>query len=37
VSTILIKSTNNPELEKVVRTIANENGGICKIIDRQDL
>jgi hypothetical protein len=37
VNTILIRSTANPELEKVVRTIASENGGICKIIDRQDI
>lgn len=37
VNTILIKSTDNPELEKVVRTIASENGGVCKVIDRQDL
>ncbi|HEY7088003.1 MAG TPA: hypothetical protein VH518_07930 [Tepidisphaeraceae bacterium] len=37
VNTILIRSTANAELEKVVRTIASENGGVCKIIDRQDL
>jgi hypothetical protein len=37
VNTILIRSANNPELERVVRTIATENGGICKIIDRQDI
>jgi hypothetical protein len=37
VNTILIKSTDNPELEKVVRTIASENGGVCKVIDRQDM
>ena len=37
INTILIKSTNNPELEKVVRTIASENGGVCKIIDRQEM
>jgi hypothetical protein len=37
VNTILIRSSSNPELEKVVRTIAAENGGICKIIDRQDI
>jgi len=37
VNTILIKATNNPELERVVKTIASENGGVCKIIDRQDL
>jgi hypothetical protein len=37
VNTILIRSANNPELEKVVRTIASENGGVCKIIDRQDI
>src|SRR5262249_43815119 len=37
VNTILIRSSASPDLEKVVRTIAAENGGICKIIDRQDL
>jgi hypothetical protein len=37
VNTILIRSTTNPELEKVVRTIAAESGGVCKIIDRQDI
>jgi hypothetical protein len=37
VNTILIRSTANAELEKVVRTIASENGGVCKIIDRQDM
>ena len=37
VNTILIRSSSSPELERVVRTIAAENGGICKIIDRQDI
>jgi hypothetical protein len=37
VNTILIRSSANPELENVVRTIAAESGGVCKIIDRQDI
>jgi len=37
VNMILIRSTHSPELEKVVRTIASENAGVCRIIDRQDL
>lgn len=35
VNTILIRSTGYAELERVMRTIASENGGVCKIIDRQ--
>ncbi|HVT90214.1 MAG TPA: hypothetical protein VHD56_15285 [Tepidisphaeraceae bacterium] len=37
VNTILVRSSGYPELEKVVRIIASENGGVCKIIDRQDM
>lgn len=37
VNTILIRSTGYAELEKVMRVIASENGGVCKIIDRQAL
>jgi hypothetical protein len=37
VNTILIRSSGNAELERVVKIIASENGGVCKIIDRQDM
>ena len=37
VNTILIKAADNPELERVVKAIASENGGICRIIDRQSM
>lgn len=37
VNTILIRSSNDPELERVVKTIARDSGGVCKIIERQDL
>jgi hypothetical protein len=37
VNTILVRSAGDPELERVVRTIAAENGGICRIVDRQDM
>jgi hypothetical protein len=37
VNTILIRGAADPELERVVKTIATENGGICKIVDRQDM
>lgn len=35
VNTILVRSSTYPELEQVMRVIAQENGGVCKIIDRQ--
>jgi hypothetical protein len=38
VNIILIKSANeDTEFEKAMRTVASENGGVCKIIDRQNL
>jgi hypothetical protein len=37
VNTILIRGADDPELERVVKTIAAENGGVCKIVDRQDM
>jgi hypothetical protein len=37
VNTILIRGADDPELERVVKTIASENGGVCKIVDRQEM
>lgn len=37
VNTVMIRGADNPELEKVVRTIAAENGGICRIVDPRNM
>ncbi len=37
VNTIMIKASEEPELEKVLQTIANDNGGLFKIVRKQDM